>query len=89
MREIAIASRAAIAAGRIRSLEEGPSCGPNSAQSYYLIAQKHTVLGCLKRLMAFSTFIIARNPIGTLIAILQTEQRYERRVMRRPVIMYE
>jgi hypothetical protein len=46
-------------------------------------------LGRLKRLMAFSTFIIARNPIGTVIAILEKEQCYERRVMEQPVIEYE
>jgi hypothetical protein len=39
--------------------------------------------------MALSAFIIARNPVGTVIAILQTEQRYERGVMKKPVIKYE
>jgi hypothetical protein len=35
----------------------------------HLTAQKHAALDWLNRLMAFSTFIIARNPIGTVIAI--------------------
>jgi hypothetical protein len=39
--------------------------------------------------MAFSAFIIARNPGGTVIAILEKEQFYERRMMEQPVIEYE
>jgi hypothetical protein len=39
-----------------------------------LTAQKHAVPSRLKRLMAFSAFIIARNPIGTVIAIHRLER---------------
>jgi hypothetical protein len=44
-----------------------------SAQNYSLTEQKRAVSNQSKRLMAFSAFIIVRNPVGTLIAILQTE----------------
>jgi hypothetical protein len=35
----------------------------------HLTAQKRAAMDWLKRLMAFSTFIITSNPIGTVIAI--------------------
>jgi hypothetical protein len=36
--------------------------------------QKHAASDWLKRMMAFSAFIIARNPIGTVIAIYLLER---------------
>jgi hypothetical protein len=39
-----------------------------------ITAQKHAALGWLKQLMAFPAFIIARNPIGTVIAIYPLER---------------
>jgi hypothetical protein len=44
-----------------------------SAQSYSITGQKHAVSDQLKRLMAISASLLIRNPVGTLIAILQTE----------------
>jgi hypothetical protein len=49
-----------------------------------LPAQKHAMSVWLKRLMAFSAFIIARNPIGTVIAIHLLE-----RMLKEPLTEYE
>jgi hypothetical protein len=50
----------------------------------HLTAQKHAVSGRLKRRMAFSAFIIAGNPVGTVIAIYLLE-----RMMKERLIKYE
>jgi hypothetical protein len=53
--------------------QERPLFTLSSAQSYSLTEQMHAVPTRSKRPMVFSAFIALRNPVGTLIAILQIE----------------